>query len=144
MKVWIFWVFLSFLFLATCTESLSLLILQQKVTFNFTINPPVWDFFRNDLTLEDPTYVIQKIGHIFSFFIFGVLIYWVWRSIQVVLSISFTVALSTEVAQLFFSRSGRLLDVIYDLSGIFLFLLFFECFHVIKILLRSNQTVNRR
>lgn len=36
--------------------------------------------------------------------------------------VSLAAALSSEVAQLYFSRSGRLLDVGYDIAGMLLFI----------------------
>ncbi|WP_226670504.1 VanZ family protein [Metabacillus litoralis] len=146
MRVWIFCCYLAFIFIATCTESLSLLLSKRIVTFHFNGDPSVLEFFQNDFTLQDSTYISQKIGHIIIFFFLGVLVYWVWRSVFLSLIISLAVALSTEVAQLFFSRSGRLLDVGYDMSGVFLFLVLVGCYQMVEFVFnkKNGNSVNRR
>lgn len=46
--------------------------------------------------------------------------------------VSLAAALSTEVAQLYFSRSVRLLDVGFDLAGILLFVVLLLIYRFIK------------
>ncbi|TXC78500.1 VanZ family protein [Metabacillus litoralis] len=141
MRICFFWSYIAFLFIATCTENLSLFLAEQDLIFHFNGNPPVREFLNNDFDLQDPTYVSQKLGHIVSFFILGVLAYSVWRSVFVVAIISLAVALSTEVAQLFFSRSGRLLDVGYDMAGASLFVVFVLGYRFVELVFKKMQIV---
>lgn len=124
-------IYLFCLIVFTCTESLSLLLTDYEITFRFNPFPEAMSFFNNDLIyVSDPTYISQKLGHIISFAFLAYLVYWAWKSLGLVVMVSLASALSTEVAQLYFSRSGRLLDVGYDLAGMLLFivLLFFYWF----------------
>lgn len=123
--------YLFCLILVTCTESLSLLLTDYEISFQFNPSPDARSFFHNDLiNVSDPTYIIQKSGHFLFFFFLAYLVYWAWKSLGLVIMVSLAAALSTEVAQLYFSRSGRLLDVGYDLAGTLLFfvLIFFYRF----------------
>lgn len=146
MRIWILYGYIAFLFLATCTENVSVLLSQQVIRFRFNGSPSVKEFFYNDFDLQDSTYVNQKLGHILSFFILSLIVYWIWRSVLVNLLVSLAVALSTEVSQLFFSRSGRLLDVGYDMSGALLFLLFLGSYRGIDYGIKKKHlfTLNRR
>jgi VanZ family protein len=135
------------LFLFTCTESLSLLISQQVVSFQFNSSPNLSDLLINDLSsIQDITYVIQKIGHVISFFFLAVFVYWAWRKFHLIVVFTFVVAFSTEVAQLFFSRSGRLLDVLYDVVGALLFVFLYVSYRFMEWVYRkvTYDVVNRQ
>lgn len=115
------------LILFTCTENIQLLLKKQEIQFNFNPDPRFSDLLHNDLAyLNDITYLLQKIGHFAFFFFLAVLVYWGFKKWFYVVVISATSALFTEIAQLFFSRSGRLLDVSYDLAGVLLFVLLYQ------------------
>jgi VanZ family protein len=121
------------LFVFTCTESLFSLFTEQEVRFQFNRQPNLSDFFINDLvSFNDITYLIQKLGHFICFFFLAVLLYWAWQRWLLVVLISFGLAFLTEVAQLFFSRSGRLLDVLFDVAGLMLFFVLYLCFRLVE------------
>lgn len=84
------------------------------------------------MNVSDPTYLSQKLGHVLSFFLLAFIGYWAWKSLGLVMMVSLAAALSTEVAQLYFSRSGRLLDVGFDLAGMLLFIVLFLIYRFIK------------
>ncbi|UGB30717.1 MULTISPECIES: VanZ family protein [Bacillaceae] len=115
--------------LFTFTESLSLLLSQQKVSFHYEPHPAFSSFLHNDLmNLQDLTYRRQKLGHFSYFFFLAILIYWAWRRHSFVFIMTLGAAFLTEIGQLFFSRSGRLLDVGYDMAGVCLFYLLYGCY----------------
>jgi len=123
----------------TCTESLSLLLTDYEVSFRFNPHPDGSSFFQNDLmNVSDPNYLSQKLGHVLFFFLLAYLGYWAWKSLGLVMMVSLAAALSTEVAQLYFTRSGRLLDVGLDLAGMLLFITLLFFYRFIK---RSHQDV---
>lgn len=64
----------------------------------------------------------QKLGHVMSFFFLGAITYWKWPSRLVVILVGLGAGFTTEILQLYFSRSGRLLDVGYDVCGSLIFL----------------------
>ncbi|MEC1595586.1 VanZ family protein [Bacillus spizizenii] len=111
-----------FILLSVCTESFSSMIISQTVAFHFQPHPDLSQFLDIDLIeLTVPAALIQKIGHVFSFF---VLTYLLWKqrgSIKSAAAGSFAFAFFTEVLQLFFSRNGCIRDVLIDTVGIVLF-----------------------
>ena len=126
-------IYLIGLIVFTCTESLSLLLTDYEISFRFNPHPNGSSFFHNDLmNVSDPTYLSQKLGHVLSFFLLAFIGYWAWKSLGLVMMVSLAAALSTEVAQLYFSRSGRLLDVGFDLAGMLLFIVLFLIYRFIK------------
>ncbi len=133
MRAFIVGFYLIGLFVFTCTYSLTQLLSDWVLTFHFNPYPDVSSFFHNDLVYaKDPTYVMQKVGHFIYFFLLAVLVFWAWKRLGLVLLISFAAALSTEVAQLYFSRSGRFLDVGYDLAGMMLFFSLYGCYQLLS------------
>ena len=133
LKSFLVGIYLFCLFVFTCTESLSLLLSDYEVTFRFNPFPDGLSFFHNDLiNASDPTYISQKLGHFLFFLLLAYLVYWAWKSVGLVVMVSVAAALSTEVAQLYFSRSGRLLDVGFDLAGMLLFLVLFILYRIAK------------
>ena len=126
-------IYLIGLIVFTCTESLSLLLTDYEISFRFNPHPDGSSFFQNDLmNVSDPTYLSQKLGHVLFFFLLAYLGYWAWKSLGLVMMVSLAAALSTEVAQLYFTRSGRLLDVGFDLVGMLLFIVLFLIYRFIK------------
>jgi VanZ family protein len=110
-----------------------LFITEQELHFQFTSYPNLADFFLNDLSsLNDITYVIQKLGHFICFFFLAMLLYWALQRWVLVVVISVGFAFLTEVVQLYFSRSGRLLDVVYDLAGVMVFVGVYLCFRFVE------------
>jgi len=126
-------IYLIGLIVFTCTESLSLLLTEYEISFRFNPYPDGNSFFHNNLmNVSDPTYLSQKLGHVLSFFLLAFIGYWAWKSLGLVMMVSLAAALSTEVAQLYFSRSGRLLDVGFDLAGMLLFVVLLLIYRFIK------------
>lgn len=107
------------IFVLTCTRNIHELILYHRVYFEWNGQPDFSKFF--DFTsypFHSSTYWIRKIGHglfflLLSFFLSRVTFYY-----KVVFAVGVSYALITEMAQLFFSRTGCLLDVFYDSIGI--------------------------
>ncbi|MFP3361989.1 VanZ family protein, partial [Planococcus sp. SIMBA_143] len=60
----------------------------------------------------------NEMGHGMFFFLFSFLLSRVTYSYKVVLALGVSYALVTEIAQLFFTRTGCLLDVFYDSIGV--------------------------
>ncbi|MCY8310235.1 VanZ family protein [Bacillus vallismortis] len=111
-----------FMLLSVCTESFSGMVLTQTVAFHFQPRPDLSQFLVMDVAeLAVPEAFIQKIGHVFSFF---VLTYLLWKQrcgIKLAAAGLFVFAFFTEVLQLFFSRNGCMRDVLIDAVGIGLF-----------------------
>lgn len=106
------------LFVGTCTVSASLLI--HHFTIDFQLSSPRWsELFKLDIIPRSDTFIIQKIGHFTGFFILSLLM---TRNGRQPKGLIYAVlyALLTEILQLFFSRDGRLFDVVIDSAGIFL------------------------
>ncbi|MCM3652945.1 VanZ family protein [Metabacillus litoralis] len=140
MRTFIVTCYIGMIFIFTCTESLFLLLQEQKLSFQFNTSPSFSDFFINDLINNpDITYFNQKAGHIICFFILALLLYWTSHRVWLTTLLLLIVAFSTEFAQLFFSRSGRLLDVFYDSIGLTMFLVFYLFYQVIVVLDRSDS-----
>lgn len=120
---------LLFLCLFTFTESLQLLITQHTVSFHYQPNPTFSQFFHNDIMyLQDRSYFVQKLGHFSYFFSLAMLIYWAWEKHSIVFLVTLSSAIATEIGQLFFSRSGRLLDIGYDMAGVCFFYILYGCY----------------
>ncbi|MGM0843604.1 MAG: VanZ family protein [Bacillota bacterium] len=122
MRLLVFFLYVGFLFLLTCTASLTDLIHNQEIRFVLT-QPDLLSFFEYRFAYRERSYIVQKSGHFVSFFILALLVRGCFNSVKSVINFSWTTALFTEAAQLFFSRTGCLVDVIYDLAGAGLFLL---------------------
>ncbi|MFB9326962.1 VanZ family protein [Paenibacillus aurantiacus] len=124
------------LFVGTCTVSVSLLMSDFYVHFDFTSHAHLTDLFKLDIMPESNLYVIQKIGHITGFFILSLLLTkggkqpsgLIWAVLY---------ALLTELLQPFFNRDGRLIDVLIDSIGIF-------GAYVLCRALRSRRAAQRR
>ncbi|MDO3659936.1 VanZ family protein [Bacillus sp. C28GYM-DRY-1] len=111
-----------FILLSVCTESFSGMIVSRTVAFHFQPYPDLSPFLDIDFTeLTVPVALIQKIGHVFSFFVLTYLLLKQWGSIKSSAAGSFAFAFFTEVLQLFFSRNGCIRDVLIDTVGIVLF-----------------------
>ncbi|WP_061810414.1 VanZ family protein [Rossellomorea vietnamensis] len=108
------------IFLLTCTENVHELVFYQQLHFQFNPHPDFNPFLNfTGYPFGSPTYFTQKIGHGMCFFLFSLLLSRVANKILIVIPISIGYALITEIAQVYFSRTGCLLDVFYDSVGIF-------------------------
>jgi VanZ family protein len=108
-------------------------ITDQELHFNLNRHPIFSEFFNNDLSnFHDSTYFIQKLGHFICFFFLAMLLLWALKRLDIVIVVSIGLAFLTEIAQMFFSRSGRLLDVVYDSAGLMLFVVLYLCTRLVE------------
>jgi hypothetical protein len=106
----------------TCMASITDLIEHQQIRFLVTDQPDFRNFFEyRSFLYNDPVYISQKSGHALRFLILAVLLMTLFHSLKVVVHVSWTFALFTELAQMFLSSTGCLIDVMYDLGGILIF-----------------------
>lgn len=125
MKVILTLLFGILIFLLTCTENVHELVYYQHLHFQFNPHPDFNTFLNfTDYPFGSPAYFTQKIGHGMFFFLFSLLISRVANKFLIVTTISIGYAFITEIAQLYFSRTGCLLDVFYDSLGIFSYFAF--------------------
>lgn len=73
----------------------------------------------SDIHLDSNIYVFQKTGHFLAFGVLFLLMNRALNNAKKALVLCILFALSTEVLQLFFERSGRLSDVLIDSAGIY-------------------------
>lgn len=107
------------IFLLTCTENVQELVFKQQLHFRFNPHPDFHRFLAvTGYSFESPIYITQKIGHGMFFFLFALLLSRVMIKNRNVIILSIGYALITEIAQLYFSRTGCLLDVLYDSLGV--------------------------
>ncbi|WP_371928703.1 VanZ family protein [Rossellomorea sp. KS-H15a] len=126
MRVLAVFLFGVLIFILTCTKNVQDLVLYRQVYFQWNDHPDFSKFF--DFTgypFHSSLYVLQKIGHGIFFFIFSFLLNKTTKKVYKVLFMAIVYALVTEIAQVFFMRTGCLLDVLYDSIGI--------CFYCITI-----------
>ena len=113
--------------LFTCTENIHDLLTYYDLRFQWTSQPDVQLFINfSDYPFSSPDYIQQKAGHAFCFFWLAVSFHWKFKRVNTVFLLSVAYAAITEIAQLYFSRTGCLLDVGYDSAGIILFLLIYK------------------
>ncbi|MFC4810919.1 VanZ family protein [Paenibacillus sp. GCM10023250] len=112
-----------FLFVCTCTYSFKRMIKHGTVGFHLNKHPDWHQLFQ--LPLDDihsfqmKWYLFQKLGHFTGFGILAAILTGFGRS-RFGLVLAFGYAVLTEVLQLYFSRDGRLFDVLIDGAGIVL------------------------
>ncbi|RIW31857.1 VanZ family protein [Bacillus salacetis] len=124
MRLLVVFLYIGFLFIMTCTASFTDLIEHQQIRFLVTDQPDFWSFFEyRSFPYSDPGYISQKAGHALCFFMLAVLLKTLFHSFKAVITVSWVFALITEIAQMYFSRTGCLVDVMYDSGGIMLFLM---------------------
>ncbi|WP_413787080.1 VanZ family protein [Rossellomorea sp. YZS02] len=111
--------FAILIFLLTCTENVHELILYQQLHFRIKPHPDFHTFLAfTGYSFSSLNYITQKIGHGIFFFLFAVLLSRVMQNSINVIILSIGYAFVTEIAQLYFSRTGCLLDVFYDSIGV--------------------------
>ena len=92
----------------------------NDIDFNFRLFPDLSDLFiTSDIHLDSKLYVFQKTGHALSFGILYLLLNKALKEPRVTIVLCSLFALFTEFLQLFFERSGRLLDAVIDTAGIY-------------------------
>ena len=133
MRMIVLLLFAILIFLLTCTENVHELILYQQLHFQINPYPDLHTFLAfTGYSFSSPHYITQKIGHGIFFFLFAVLLSRVMQNSIHVIILSIGYAFVTEIAQLYFSRTGCLLDVFYDSLGVL-----FYCF--VRILLLKKD-----
>lgn len=112
--------------LGACVSNFLGLVHTQTVHFRWIDQPQFAQLFFLPKSI-DYSYIIQKCGHIMAFFILAAIS--PLRPLKTLLWGS-VFAFATEVLQIFVGRSGRFLDVGYDIAGLILgaimFLTFFQ------------------
>ena len=122
LRLLVVFLYLSLLFVMACTASLTDLIEHQQVRFLVNAKPDFYSFFEfRSFNYSHPLYIVQKSGHAISFFVLALLLMTLYNSIRNVIYVTWSFAFLTEIAQLFFSRTGCLVDVLIDLFGVLLF-----------------------
>lgn len=95
-------------------------LLANDIDFNIRLSPNLSDLFiTSDIHLDSKLYVFQKTGHALSFGILYLLMNQALKERQVAFVLCSMFAFFTEFLQLFFERSGRLVDVLIDIAGIY-------------------------
>ncbi|MFI8575758.1 VanZ family protein [Rossellomorea aquimaris] len=119
MKIIVTFLFGFLIFLLTCTENVDELVFNQQLHFQFNPYPDFNPFLNfTGYPFGSSVYITQKMGHGLFFFLFSLLLSRVTNKFLTVITISILYALITEIAQLYFSRTGCLLDVFYDSLGV--------------------------
>ncbi|MDE4085922.1 VanZ family protein [Planococcus maritimus] len=95
-------------------------LFASDLNFNVRLFPNLSDLFiTSDIHLDSKLYVFQKTGHALSFGILYLLMNQALKERHVAFALCSLFAFFTEFLQLFFERSGRLVDVLIDVAGIF-------------------------
>ncbi|NMH67553.1 VanZ family protein [Bacillus sp. RO3] len=114
-----------FVWILTCTESIEKLFREGRPSFLWNPDPDLKSFLDFDsYPFDSPAYLTQKSGHIMAFYLLAFFTHSALRKASVVFILSASFGLFTEASQLFFSRTGCLLDVGYDVMGITLYFIF--------------------
>lgn len=106
---------------AICNADPHAFLYEQVIRFNMNPSPSFADLFIVDrIYLTNSFYLIQKVGHLSVFGLLYIFLLRGYHNAKTALLVSITFAFATEIAQLYFNRTGRLVDVAIDLIGIFL------------------------
>ncbi|WP_374054977.1 VanZ family protein [Rossellomorea sp. FM04394] len=141
MRLLVAFMYCSFVFILTCTQSITKLAVEGRPSFQWNPDPDFLSFLDfHSYPFYSQAYLTQKSGHAIAFFFLAFVIHLAVRkaSIGFILSVAF--GLFTEIAQLYFSRTGCLLDVGYDVVGITFYFLFY-CINQ-KIMVGSSMAQN--
>lgn len=104
--------------LFTFTSDLLSLLTGDYIGLSYRPNPDFSDLLLyNDINLDSKFYVVTKIGHALYFFIFTIIMTFMYR-MRTAIWCGAALAVSSEILQLYFMRSGRIVDMMYDLSGV--------------------------
>ncbi|WP_191559998.1 VanZ family protein [Metabacillus idriensis] len=104
--------------LFTFTSDLLSLLTGDYIGLTFRANPDISDLLLyNDINLDSKFYVVTKIGHAFYFFIFTIIMTFMYR-MRTAIWWGAALTVSSEILQLYFMRSGRIVDMMYDFSGV--------------------------
>lgn len=113
--------YMLIILVAICNADPYAFLYEQTVSFNINLSPFFLDLFLvEDISLTSSFYLIQKVGHLSVFGLLYIFLLRGFNNVKTALLVSITFAFATEIAQLYFNRTGRLVDVAIDLIGIFL------------------------
>ncbi|AIF44455.1 VanZ family protein [Virgibacillus sp. SK37] len=121
----IFWSLLMFAFLFN--SNLLTLLEHGNLNINITSQPQFAFFEVYQLRTE---VVMRKVGHLFMFAMWLLFVFIGVRRLKVAAWIALSLALVTEIIQPYFSRDGRLLDVLFNSAGVLLMAFLIQIFLV--------------
>ncbi|MGX1191813.1 VanZ family protein [Metabacillus sp. SLBN-84] len=99
------------------TSDLQSLLTWDYIGFIFRSDPDFSDLLMTaDIDWQSTFYVVSKTGHALYFFFFTLIMTFLYRMRTALLWALF-LAVSSEFLQLYTNRSGRIVDMLYDLSG---------------------------
>lgn len=131
---------MAFIFVATCTSDPHAFLFQHVVSFKIDSSPVFADLLIiGDIPLTSGFYLIQKTAHVIGFGLLYILLLRGFNNIKIAFVISGLYAFTTEFLQLYFNRSGRLVDVGIDLVGIYLAYLLCKAFSKDIILHKAHE-----
>lgn len=103
------------LFIGTCIKDIRHILTDFQFVFN--LHPEwSWSEFLHKDNYRSTSYIIQKIGHFGGFFVLSALASNFGRY-KSGLMVAISYGVLTELLQPFFSRDGRILDMIIDAAG---------------------------
>ncbi|MGE6754551.1 VanZ family protein [Rossellomorea sp. NPDC071047] len=140
MRLLLAFIYSIFVIIMTCTQNITKLAVEGP-SFQWNPEPDFLRFFDfHSYPFHSQTYLFQKSGHVIAFYFLAFMIHFTIRkgSIGFILSVAF--ALFTEIAQLYFSRTGCLLDVGYDVLGISLYFILYTVNQKIMVLSSKAQS----
>ncbi|SEC10847.1 VanZ family protein [Paenibacillus sp. GP183] len=106
------------IFICTCTLDQSALIHHLEIYFRLDPHPHFVELLRmDDMYLFSSNWYLYKAGHFTLFAILCALALGSFENRKNALIFAILVAFATEILQLFFSRDGRLYDVVIDSTG---------------------------
>lgn len=113
----IFW--MALLSVLCFNDDLGALLFHQEVHFHFVPQPKFTDLLMiADAKLDSPFWLIVKTGHLLGFALLERIFLSVTRKRGLSILLTMSLAISSEVLQLFFARDGRFLDMFIDFMGI--------------------------
>ena len=132
---------MAFIFVATCTSDPHAFLFQHVVSFKIDSSPVFADLLIiGDIPLQAALFDSKDSARSSAL---GLLLYsaasWDLTTCKIAFVISGLYAFTTEVLQLYFNRSGRLVDVGIDLVGIYLAYLLCKAFSKDIILNKAHE-----
>lgn len=127
----IFW--MTLLSVLCFNDDLGAMLFHQEVHFHFVPYPKFSDLMMiSDVQLTSPFWLIVKTGHLLGFALLEIIFLSVTRKRGLSILLTLSLAVSSEVLQLFFARDGRILDMFIDFMGIMLSYILSKYFFQLK------------
>ena len=115
----IFW--MALLSVLCFNDDLGALLFHQEVHYHFVPHPKFSELWMiADVQLNSSFWLIVKTGHLLGFALLEKIFLSVTRKRGLSILLTLSLAVSSEVLQLFFARDGRILDMFIDFMGIML------------------------